>query len=121
MKTPPRPGLAPLGAPRDTLDDIDRQLDAVHERTDPIDPLREAPTDLQAGRTDAPTDPVGSRELPTGPADLRTAPWMQATPWEPERPMEEKRDPWLLPALVFIAVMIGCVVFFVYRETHRMP
>jgi hypothetical protein len=108
-------------SPRDTLDDIDRQLDAVHELTDPIDVLREDPTDLQDGEFGAPTDELGSRELPTGPAEQRTAPWMHAAPWAgPERPTETKSDPWLGPVLVFVAVLIACIGFFIYQETHKL-
>jgi hypothetical protein len=112
---PPRPG-----SPRDTLDDVDRQLDAVHELTDPVDALHEEPTDLMADGTR--TEPLGPREVPTGPAEPRTAPWMHATPWAgPERRPDEKRDPWLLPVLVFVLVLIGCIVMFLYQETHKLP
>jgi hypothetical protein len=109
-------------SPRDTLDDIDRHFDAVHERTDPVDPLREDPTDVQAGEVGTRTDPLGSRELPTGPAEQRTAPWMHATPWAgPDRSSQEKKDPLLVPVVVFVLVLLACIGFFVYQETHRLP
>jgi hypothetical protein len=116
MKSPDPPP-----APRDTLDDIDRQLDAVHEVTDPIDPLREDPTDLQHTDPGTRTDPLGSRELPTGPAEQRTAPWMHATPWANPEPSsrEEKKDPWLLPVALFVIVLVLCIVVFVYQESHK--
>jgi hypothetical protein len=110
-------------APRDTLDDIDRELDAVHEVTDPIDPLREAPTDIDARELGTHTDPLGSRELPTGPAEQRTAPWMHAAPWAgPEPTNETKKDPFLLPVVVFVFVLLACIGMFLYQETHKgMP
>jgi hypothetical protein len=116
MKAPTR---SP-GSPRDTLDDIDRQLDAVHELTDPVDPLHEEQTDLMRDGTR--TEPIDARELPTGPAEQRTAPWMHATPWvNPERRTETKSDPWFLPVLIFVLVLVGSIGMFLYRETHRIP
>jgi hypothetical protein len=120
MKSPPHPPPRP----RDTLDDAERELDAVHEITDPIDPLREAPTDLEPRELGTHTDPLGSRELPTGPAEQRTAPWMHAAPWaSPEAPPPEtKKDPFLLPVVVFVLVLLACIGLFLYQETHKgMP
>jgi len=121
--TPRRP-LAPSRArsPRDTLDDADRHEDAVHELTDPLDPLGEAPTDHRVPDAEAPTDVLGEREIPTGPAENRTAPWMHAAPWKnPDVPEEPKADSVLLPFVVFVAVLLACIAVFVYRQTHAAP
>ena len=71
---------------------------------------------------DQETDPLNSREVPTGPAEQRTAPWMVATPWvNPEAPPTEKQsDPLLLPVLVFAFVLLACIGLFVYQEMHKM-
>jgi hypothetical protein len=115
MTRPPQPR-----SPRDTLDDVDRQEDAVHEVTDPLDPLREEPTDIQRDDDRVHTDPMGSRELPTGPQQERTAPWMQATPWvSPDRPEEKPTDHTLLAVVVFVLVLLACIGVFVFKETHK--
>ena len=121
--TPRRP-IAPSRdrSPRDTLDDADRHVDAVHERTDPFDPLQEAPTDHRVPDEEAPTDVIGEREVPTGPAEHRTAPWMNAAPWKnPEEPEEPNSDSVLLPFVVFVAVLLACIIVFLYRQTHGAP
>jgi|HubBroStandDraft_2_1064218.scaffolds.fasta_scaffold186204_2 hypothetical protein len=122
MKAPPnRPALPAPRGPRDTLDDIDRELDAVHGLTEPFDVLREAPTDLQPslGEDAKPIDP---RELPTGAALHRsTAPWMNATPYvNPDAETGPKRDPWFLPVFIFVVVLLTCIGVFLYQETHKI-
>jgi hypothetical protein len=121
MKAPPdRPGSTAAASRTDTLDDVDFQLDAAEERTDPVDPLRDAPTEVS--RAEEPTDVLGPRELPTGPMEGRTAPWMKAAPWvNPEAPDGQKSDPWLWPVLVFVMVLLTCIVVFLYQEMHKHP
>jgi hypothetical protein len=131
-RAPDRPDSPGGRGPRDTLDDIDRYLDAVHERTE-VDPLSEAPTGLLPGTREHDTEVLGSRELPTGPAlgsreqptgpAQNRAPWMQATPWvNPDAPAEgDKKDPWFLPVFVFVLVLLACIGLFLYQETHKVP
>lgn len=105
--------------PRDTLDDIDRQLDAVHELTE-VDPFSEAPTRARPEGRDLVTHPLGDRELPTGAAEHRTAPWMNATPWvNPDAPVEAKSDPWFWPVFIFVVVLLGCIGIFMFQEMHK--
>jgi hypothetical protein len=127
MKAPPHrpdpPGpsdLPPARSPRDTLDDIDLQLDAVHELTD-VDLTHEAPTHLRPDTRDR-TEPLGSREMPTGMAENRTAPWMNATPWvNPDAQPDRKKDPWFLPVFVFVVVLLTCIGVFLYQQLHKHP
>ncbi len=116
--TPPLPGRAP---PQDTLDDLDLQEDAVHEVTEPFDALREAPTDLDVGAREAETLGPDSRELPTGPAEQRTAPWMRGNVFGATgATTDPERDPWFWPVFVFIVVLVTCIGVFVYQETHKV-
>jgi hypothetical protein len=124
---PGRPDSPSVRAPRDTLDDIDRHLDAVHERTE-VDPFSEAPTNLLPGTHEHDTEVLGSRELPTGPAlgsrELPTGPAAGRAPWmqTPDAPLEgAKKDPWLLPVFVFVLVLLTCIGVFLYQETHKVP
>jgi hypothetical protein len=127
MSLPPKtpvPMPPPPRSRRDTLDDAERELDAVHEVTDPISAYRDASTavevDAETNPLDGQTDPLGSRELPTGPAEQRTAPWMQASPWaavEPEK--RTQRDPWLVPVVLAVLLLLAFIGYFVYQETHK--
>ncbi len=62
-----------------------------------------------------------SRELRAGPAEPRTAPWMHAKPGDGsiEAPPETKSDPWLVPVVVFVRVLLACIGVFLYEETHK--
>ena len=100
----------------------------MHELTE-VDPMSEAPTNLLPGAGGHDTEVLGSRELPTGPAlgsrDVPTGPAANRAPWMrgiPDAPIDGgKRDPWFLPVLVFVVVLLACIGVFLYRETHKVP